>query len=390
MAVNLIQLLQMMVQQKGSDLHVAAHSVPMIRVRGEMLKIDVPPLAPADVESMVGQVVTASQKMELLEKKSIDFSFKAQGVGIFRVNLFYQRHGLSIVMRILTEAPPRLEDLNLPPICKAVTSYPNGLVLITGPTGSGKSTTLAAMLNHINMTEKGHILTLEDPIEFQHESKVGMVNQRSLGAHFTDFSSALKAALREDPDVILIGEMRDAETVELALKAAETGHLVFSTLHTNSAAKSIDRIINTFPPEQQAQVRTVLSETLRAVISQKLVPSADKKRRICIHDIFVNTPAAANLIREGKTFQLLTVQQTGRKDGMQVMDQVLLDYVKSGIIDGGVAWEYANDKGAFAQWASKDSQDVSNKVNTAAPSGPTPIMGGAQVVGGTPPLKKTG
>jgi twitching motility protein PilT len=393
MAVSLIQLLQMMVQQKGSDLHVAASSVPMMRVRGDMLKVDVPPLAPAEVEAMVGQIITSAQKMELLENKSLDFSFKASGVGIFRVNVFYQRHGLSVVMRILSEAPPKLEDLNLPPICKAVCSYPNGLVLITGPTGSGKSTTLAAMLNHINLTEKGHILTLEDPIEFQHESKVGMVNQRSLGAHFTNFSSALKAALREDPDVILIGEMRDAETVELALKAAETGHLVFSTLHTNSAAKSIDRIINTFPPEQQTQVRTVLSETLRCVISQKLIPAADKKRRICIHDIFVNTPGAANLIREGKTFQLLTVQQTGRKEGMQVLDQMLLEYVKAGQIDGDVAWEYANDKGQFAQWAPKEDLGARN-LNAGQPPttggsspAPTGAAGAPAGMPGMPPKK---
>jgi twitching motility protein PilT len=378
MGVSLIQLLQTMVQHQGSDLHVAAKSPPMMRVRGEIIKFEIPPLTGQEIEAMASQIITEPQKLELAREKSLDFAFKASGVGIFRVNLFYQRHGLSLVMRVLSEAPPNIDDLKLPEICKKACSYANGLILVTGPTGSGKSTTLAAMLNYINMTEKGHILTLEDPIEFQHESKLCMVNQRSLGMHFTDFSSALKAALREDPDVILVGEMRDAETVRLAIKAAETGHLVFSTLHTNSAAKSIDRIINTFPSEEQSQIRTVLSETLKVVISQKLVPSADKKRRLCLHDIFVNTPAAANLIREGKTFQLTSVMQTGKRDGMQVLDRVLLDAVQKGDVDGGVAWEYANEKAMFAQYAPAGYAD------TGSPAGGNPPPG----AGATPVIKK--
>jgi len=358
-------------QAKGSDLHVAAKSVPMIRVRGDMVKIEIPPLSPQDVENMINQIMTQDQKMELLEKKSIDFAFRAPGVGIFRANVFNQRHGLSLVMRALAETPPTLAELKCPPICETATTYANGLVLVCGPTGSGKSTTLAAMLNHINMTSAGHILTLEDPIEFQHESKMCMVNQRSLGGHFTDFSSGLKAALREDPDVILIGEMRDAETVALALKAAETGHLVFSTLHTNSAAKTIDRIINTFPAEEQAQVRTVLSETLKVVINQKLIPSADRKRRIAFHEIMVNNPAVANLIREGKTFQIPSTMQTAKKEGMQVLDSVLLEAVKAGDVKGEDAWEFANDKNLFAQWAPKN----------ATASGSQPVPAGVQSVG---------
>jgi twitching motility protein PilT len=373
MALSLIQLLQSLVQNKGSDLHVAAASPAMIRVRGDVVRVDNTPLSAAEVEAMVSQITTPHQKQELQREKMLDFSFKASGVGIFRVNVFYQRHGLAIVMRVLTESPPNLEDLKLPEICKTACSYSNGLVLVTGPTGSGKSTTLAAMLNYINQTVKGHILTLEDPIEFQHESKMCMVNQRALGLHFTDFSSALKAALREDPDTILIGEMRDAETVALALKAAETGHLVFATLHTNSASKSIDRIINTFPGELQAQIRTVLSETLRVVIAQKLIPSADKKRRVCIHDIMVNTPAVANLIREGKTFQILSAMQTGRKDGMQVADQVMLDCVRRGEIDGAEAWEYANDKGIFAQWAPKGASEQGTGTMGPAAAGAPPL-----------------
>jgi twitching motility protein PilT len=351
MALTLMQLLQTMVQNKGSDLHLAANSVPMIRVRGDMVKLNSPPLTAAEVETMAGQITSHEQKSELVKEKNIDFAFKASGVGIFRVNLFQQRHGMSIVMRVLAEQPPTIDDLKLPEICRTACAYNNGLVLVTGPTGSGKSTTLAAMINYINQTTKGHILTLEDPIEFQHESKLSMVNQRSMGQHFNSFSSAMKAALREDPDVILVGEMRDPETVALALKAAETGHLVFSTLHTNSASKTIDRIINTFPAEEQTQIRTVLSETLKVVIAQKLVPSADRRRRVCVHDILVNTAASANLIREGKTFQILSVQQTGKKDGMQVGDQMMLDLIRSGDITGADAWEYANDKNIFQQWA---------------------------------------
>jgi twitching motility protein PilT len=228
------------------------------------------------------------------------------------------------------------------------------------------------MLNHINMSTSGHILTLEDPIEFQHESKQCMVNQRALGSHFRNFADAMKAALREDPDVILVGEMRDPETVALALKAAETGHLVFSTLHTNSASKTVDRIINTFSAEEQPQIRTVLSETLKVVIAQKLVPSADKKRRFCFHDILVNNAASANLIREGKTFQIPSVMQTGKKEGMQVMEAAMLDAVRRGDISGEVAWEYANEKGPFSQWGPKAELGAggTNPNITGAPPSP--------------------
>jgi len=370
MAVSLTQLLQTLVQNKGSDLHVAANSPPMVRVRGEVIKLNVPALSAAEIEAMIEQIMTPQQKMELAQEKSLDFAFKSSGIGIFRVNVFHQRHGMSIVMRVLSEQPPNLEDLKLPEICKTACSFANGLVLVTGPTGSGKSTTLAAMINYINQTTKGHILTLEDPVEFQHDSKLCMVNQRSLGLHFPTFGSAMRGALREDPDVILVGEMRDPETVALAIKAAETGHLVFSTLHTNSAAKTVDRMINTFPAEEQDQIRTVLSETLKVVISQKLVPAADKKRRICFHDILVNTPAAANLIREGKAFQLLSVMQTGRREGMQVLDQALLEAVKKGEVLGEDAWEHANDKNAFAQWAPKGAP-----TGAAAPATPAGAPG---------------
>lgn len=355
MSLTLSQLLGFMVQNNGSDLHLSANVVPMVRIRGDVVKINAPILGNSDLEKMLAEVMTPAQKTELFEKKSLDFAYKFPGLGIFRINAFYQRHGLAAVMRVIREIPPTLAELKAPSICEKACTFANGLVLVCGPTGSGKSTTLAAMVHYINTTWKGHILTLEDPIEFQHESKMCVVNQRSLDAHFTSYASALKAALREDPDVILVGEMRDAETIGLALKAAETGHLVFSTLHTNSAAKTIDRIINTFSAAEQPQIRTMLSETLKVVIAQKLIPSADHKKLICMHDILVNTPAVANLIREGKTFQLSSVQQTGKKDGMQLIDKVLLEAVQKNEVAPADAYEYANDKSMFAQYAPSDA-----------------------------------
>jgi twitching motility protein PilT len=347
-----------MVQNNGSDLHLSANTVPMIRIRGDVVKVNAPVLSHPELEKMLVEIMTPAQRSELMEKKSLDFAYKIPSLGIFRINVFFQRHGMAAVMRMIREVPPTLAELKTPPICEKACTNANGLVLVCGPTGSGKSTTLAAMLNFINTTWKGHILTLEDPIEFQHESKMCVVNQRNLDSHFTTFASALKAALREDPDVILVGEMRDPETMALALKAAETGHLVFSTLHTNSAAKTVDRIINSFSAAEQPQIRMVLSETLKVVIAQKLIPSADHKKLICFHDVLVNTPAVANLIREGKTFQLSSVQQTGRKDGMQLLDKVLLDAVHAKEVAGSDAFEYANDKTAFMQWAPADVQSA--------------------------------
>ena len=374
--LNIVQLLQLMVQSDGSDLHLAVKSVPMIRVRGEMQHVKVAPLSQQDMEALYGQIMTAKDKEEFLKDQSLDFAFSAQGVGVFRVNAFQQRHGWSLVFRVLPENPPTIEQLNLEPIFKKAASYPNGLILITGPTGSGKSTTMAAMLNDINMNRKGHILTLEDPVEFRHESKMCMVNQRSLGAHFPTFSSALKAALREDPDVILVGEMRDPETIGLALKAAETGHLVFSTLHTNSAAKTIDRIINVFPAEEQPAIRTSLSETLRMVASQKLVPTMDGKKRICFKDVLIVNPAVSNLIREQKTHQLITVMQTGKALGMQLLDAELLKAVQEGKVKGATAWEFANDKEQFKQF---------DPAGGGSSSGAPPASGG-----GTPPAAPGG
>ena len=351
MASSLSSLLSLLIKQKGSDLHLASNSAPMIRINGDLVKVDMPPLKTNEIEAMVSELISDEQKDILQKELNLDFAQKIVGIGLFRANIFYQRHGISAVFRALSETVPSIEQLRLPNICKTVTGYPNGLVLVTGPTGSGKSTTLAAMINHINLNQRSHILTLEDPIEFQHESKRCMVNQRELGVHFHSFSDALKAALREDPDVILVGEMRDPETIALAITAAETGHLVFGTLHTNTAHKTVDRIIDSFPPEQQSQIRSMLSESLKAVISQKLVPTMDKKGRLAIHDILIGNHAVSALIRDGKTFQIPSVMQTAKREGMVIMDQVLMDAVRSGFVAGDVAWEYANDKQMFANWA---------------------------------------
>jgi twitching motility protein PilT len=366
---NLMTLLQTLVKEKGSDLHLASNSVPFVRVRGEMLKLDMPPFNPKVLEEMLSSIITASNKQDLSENRQLDFSIKVNNLGIFRVNYFYQKHGISAVFRSLPSSAPTIEMLNLPPICKMACSFPNGLVIVTGPTGSGKSTTLAAMIDHINRNEKGHIITLEDPIEFQHESQKGLMNQRELGKHFTSFKEALKAALREDPDCILVGEMRDQETIQLAITAAETGHLVFATLHTNSAPKSLDRIIDSFEGGAQAQIRSMLSESLRVIISQKLVPTKDGKSRMAFHDILVNNSAVANLIREEKTYQIGSIMQTAKREGMQILDQALLEAVKAGVIDGAVAWEAANDKTLFAQWTPKEVQNLATNVSYVGKTG---------------------
>jgi twitching motility protein PilT len=301
-------------------------------------------------------------------------------------------HGLGLVARALSETPPSLEDLSLPNICKVACNFPNGLVLVTGPTGSGKSTTLAAMINHINTNSRGHILTLEDPVEYHHDSKRCMVNQRQFGTHFSSFASALKSSLREDPDVILVGEMRDPETMALAITAAETGHLVFATLHTNSASKTIDRILDSFPSEQQPQIRSMLSESLRCVISQKLVPSADRRGRIAFFDVLVNNSAVANLIREGKTYQVSSIMQTSRKEGMQILDQSLNEAVKQGLVSGADAWEHANDKSLFQNFAPRDMQNLGIAAAGKTIAGVTQITrkSGAAIPALPPSGKKVG
>jgi len=342
--ILLFYLLKFMVNNKGSDLHISSGSPPMIRINGEMVKVNKDVFKPEEVESLILPVLSDAHTKELNENRATDFSFTVDGHGIFRANVFHQRKGLSFVLRLLPENPPTLAELNMPEALQIACHHANGLILVTGPTGSGKSTTLAAMLNYINTTRRGHIITIEDPVEFIHETNLCMINQRSMGSHFTGFSSALRSALREDPDYILVGEMRDLETMSAAIHAAETGHLVFSTLHTNSAEKTVDRIINSFPSGEQNQVRMVLSETLRTVISQKLIPNKDRTKRICFQDILVVNDAVSSMIREGKTHMLKNAMELGKGDGMLIMDEEIRRAVETGNIRASDARDMANNK----------------------------------------------
>lgn len=326
--MDVSQLLAFGVKNKASDLHLSAGLPPMIRVHGDVRRINLPALDAKEVHDMVYDIMSDTQRKYYEEFLEIDFSFEINGLARFRVNAFNHQRGPGAVFRTIPSKVLTLEELNAPAIFGKLALKPRGLVLVTGPTGSGKSTTLAAMVNYLNETEHGHILTVEDPIEFVHESKKCLVNQREVSVHTHSFAAALKSALREDPDAILVGEMRDLETIRLALTAAETGHLVFGTLHTSSAAKTIDRIIDVFPAEEKEMVRSMLSESLEAVISQTLLKNKAGTGRIAAHEIMVGTSAIRNLIREGKIAQMYSAIQTGNNEGMQTLDQCLLDLVK--------------------------------------------------------------
>src|SRR5437763_17040066 len=326
------ELLRETVALGASDLHLSAGLPPLMRIHGDLTRTEHPALSAAGVTALVNSIMSEEQRQTFQAEHEIDFACEVPGKGRFRVNVFVQSRGPGAVLRTIPTAIPTLESLNLPPILKELCTRERGLVLVTGPTGSGKSTTLAAMVDLINQTWYAHILTVEDPIEFVHPPKRCLVNQREVGPHTASFTNALRSALREDPDVILIGEMRDLETISLALPAAETGHLVFGTLHTSSAPKTIDRIIDVFPAGQQAQIRTMLAESLEAVIAQTLV----KKKgggRVAACEILVGAPAVRNLIREAKLHQLLSMMQTGQRLGMQTLDMALADLLKRGLID---------------------------------------------------------
>ena len=330
--MDIAQLLTFSTQQKASDLHLSAGIEPMIRVDGDLKRINLPPLDHKQVHDMVYDIMNDKQRKAWDEFLETDFSFEIPGLARFRVNAFTHSRGSGAVFRTIPSKILSLEDLKCPPIFKEIAETPRGIVLVTGPTGSGKSTTLAAIVNHINENEYGHILTVEDPIEFVHPPKKCMVNQREVHRDTLGFNESLRSALREDPDVILVGEMRDLETIRLALSAAETGHLVFGTLHTTSAAKTMDRIIDVFPAAEKDMVRTMISESLRAVISQTLL----KKKgggRIAAHEIMIGTPAIRNLIRENKVAQMYSAIQTGQKEGMQTLDQCLKENVRKGLVD---------------------------------------------------------
>jgi pilus retraction ATPase PilT len=346
--MDITELLAFSVKNKASDLHLSAGLPPMIRVHGDVRRINLPPMEHKDVHSMVYDIMNDGQRKHYEENLECDFSFAIPNLARFRVNAYNQQRGAAAAFRTIPSKVLSLEELNAPKIFEDLTTRPRGLILVSGPTGSGKSTTLAAMVNHLNENEYGHVLTVEDPIEFVHESKKCLINQREVGPHTLSFNNALRSALREDPDVILVGEMRDLETIRLALTAAETGHLVFGTLHTSSAAKTIDRVIDVFPAAEKEMVRAMLSESLRAVISQTLLKTKDGSGRVAAHEIMIGTPAIRNLIREAKIAQMYSAIQTGQALGMQTLDQNLADLVRRNIVSAAEARTKAANKDNFA------------------------------------------
>ncbi len=341
------KLFQILQQKGGSDLHLSPGNPPLIRTSGQLQPAVEQVLNHAQYKSLLYEIMNESQQQEFEERNDLDFAYEVTALNArFRANVFMGRLGISAVFRIIPATILTVEQLGLPESVLQLTEYKKGLILVTGPTGSGKSTTLAAMIDHINRTRSEHILTVEDPIEFVHKPQKSLINQREVGIHTASFASALKAALREDPDIILVGEMRDLETIELAITAAETGHLVFGTLHTSSAAKTVDRLINVFPTTQQEQIRTMLAESLKGVVAQQLLRTVDGKRCAALEILKVNA-ASANLIREGKTFQIPSIIQTGRKDGMQLMDQALQDLVREKRVSLEEAARFAVNKNQF-------------------------------------------
>jgi twitching motility protein PilT len=347
--MDLNQLLSYSIDSGASDLHLSVGSIPMVRINGTMKPLNLDVLIQDDIEKMLPEVMDKDQMAIFKEQKEIDFSAKLEGKGRFRVNFFNQINGLAAVFRTIPDSIKSCDELGIPPFMQDLAMIDRGLVLLTGPTGSGKSTTLAAMVDHINRNKACHIITIEDPVEYYHHTKESLINQRELGASTHSFSNALRAALREDPDVILVGEMRDLDTISLALTAAETGHLVLSTLHTSSAVKSIDRIIDIYPSGQKDQIRSMLSESLEAVISQKLLPTKDGKGRVPACEVMISSTAIRNLIREDRVFQITSVIQSGGVEGMQTLDQDLQRLVTQGKIERKVAMDIADNPKLFKQ-----------------------------------------
>lgn len=343
-AIDITELLKFGVQSGASDLHLSAGLPPMMRVHGDVKQLNFPPLEHKDVHAMVYDIMNDHQRKFYESELECDFSYEIPNVSRFRVNAFNQSRGAAAVFRTIPTEILTLEQLQCPSIFAEIANKPRGIVLVTGPTGSGKSTTLAAMIDYINKSRQYHILTIEDPIEFVHKSNKSLINQREVGLQTKSFANALRSALREDPDVILVGEMRDLETIRLAMTAAETGHLVFGTLHTSSAAKTIDRIVDVFPAEEKDMVRAMLAESLQAVISQTLLKLKDGSGRIAAHEIMIGTPAIRNLIRENKVAQMYSAIQTGQQYGMQTLDQCLVGLMRKGLISKEAAMEKAVNK----------------------------------------------
>ena len=338
MNFDFAQILMEVVRQKASDLHITSGSPPMLRKRGALTPMEgLKNLTPTDTREIIYTILNSSQRQRLETDWQLDFAYSVPGQGRFRVNAYFQRGSLGAAFRLIPNETVPIEKLGLPPVIRGFAKKPRGIVLVTGPTGSGKSTTLASIINEINETRDDHILTIEDPIEFLHSHKKCIVNQREIGTDAQSFAMGLKAALRQDPDVILVGEMRDMETIGTALTAAETGHLVFATLHTQDAPQTVDRIVDAFPPSQQHQVRVQLSIALQGIVTQQLLQTADGKERVCATEVLVPTPGIRNLIREGKTHQIYSALQTGAAHGMQSMDASLVDLVRRGKITQAMA-----------------------------------------------------
>ena len=338
---------KLMNEQGASDHHLVAGQAPVLRIRGEMERVKYKVLDNDELKAMLYEIAPEHKIKEFEETGDVDFGYDILGIARYRSNFFMQKYGVAAVFRQIPEQIMTAEQLGLPAVLSKLASLPRGLVLVTGPTGSGKSTTLASIIDVANRTRKDHIITIEDPVEFVHQSKGCIVNHREVGLHTKSFSAALRGALREDPDIILVGEMRDLETISLAIEAASTGHLVFSTLHTSSAAKTVDRIIEVFPADQQNQIRSTLSDGLRAIIAQVLFKRVDKKDRSPALEILIATPAVRNLVREGKTHQIASMIQTGRKYGMQLLDDAIMEMLKKGWISADDAYAKSNDKGKF-------------------------------------------
>jgi twitching motility protein PilT len=352
---------KLMSEQKASDLHLATNNPPMLRINGDLVRVDYPALKNDDLKAMVYEIAPEGKIKVFEENSDIDFGYEVPGVARYRANFFQQKYGISAVFRLIPSTVLTCDDLNLPPVLKKFPMLKKGLVLVTGPTGSGKSTTLAAMMDYANMQRHDHIITVEDPIEFVHRSQNCLVQHREVGVHTRSFAAALRGALREDPDILLVGEMRDLDTIELALTAAATGHLVFGTLHTSSAAKAVDRIIDVFPSSQQNQIRATLAESLKGVIAQNLFKRIDKPGRVAALEILVVDMAISNLVREGKTHQIPGMIQVGKKKGNQPLDDAIMEHLRHTRISPEEAYDKCIDKKKFRPFLKTPPEDGSEE-----------------------------